>query len=90
MTDNELWCRVTVMGRGGTAVATWPFLGVGRPDLTAVDRLARLQLAAVRVGGGVRLSDVSTELDALLRLVGLGRELGREPEGGEDPPDVEE
>ena len=44
-------------------------------DLSAVDMLARLQLAARRRGTGVRLVNAPRELVALLELVGLDRVL---------------
>ena len=53
------------------------------PDLDVVDALARLQLAAQRVGWSLRLRDPSAALCELLDLVGLGAQLGREAEGGE-------
>ena len=40
-------------------------------DLTTVDALARLQLAARRAGAELRLRQPSAELLALLALVGL-------------------
>lgn len=64
-----------------------------RPDLAVVDALARLQLAARRVGCSIRVHEPSRELYELLDLVGLahliaGRaglplEAGRKAEGGE-------
>ncbi len=63
-------------------------------DLAAVDRLARLQLAAQRRGRTLRLLGVSDELRALLALTGLAGALDVEPcgqpEEREDPLDVEE
>jgi ABC-type transporter Mla MlaB component len=54
------------------------------PDAVAVDALARLQLAARRCGGAIKLSGVSRELKDLLNLTGLCGALrvepGREPE----------
>ncbi len=41
------------------------------PDLVVVDALARLQLAARRLGYSIRLGNPSAELRALLDLVGL-------------------
>lgn len=54
------------------------------PDLEAVDVLVRLHLAARRLGAAVRIVDASDELVELLDLVGLRREVGGEPEGGEE------
>jgi ABC-type transporter Mla MlaB component len=42
-----------------------------RPDLTAVDALARLQLTARRAGGHIRLLHAGDRLRELLDLVGL-------------------
>ena len=52
------------------------------PDAAAVDALARLQLAARRVGLDVRLRNASTELCCLIDFCGLGEVLRVEP-GGE-------
>ena len=63
-----------------------------RPDLATVNALARLQLAATRLGWTVRLRNPTAELCALLDLVGLRDvigagplllEPGGQPEGGE-------
>lgn len=64
-----------------------------RPDLAVVDALARLQLAAGRLGCSVRLRDPSPQLLELLELVGLADVIAgpadlsldavREAEGGE-------
>jgi hypothetical protein len=51
------------------------------PDAAAVDALARLQLAARRVGLEVRLRHASTELCCLIDFVGLGGVLRVEPSG---------
>jgi hypothetical protein len=63
-------------------------------DLASADRLARLQLAAKRLGMEVRLRRVPIELRALLTLIGLADALGVGPVGqaeeGEDPLGVEE
>lgn len=61
-----------------------------RPDLGLVDALARLQVAAGRLGCSVRLREVSADLAQLLDLVGFGccggpalaLEAGGEPERG--------
>jgi hypothetical protein len=49
------------------------------PDAAAVDALARLQLAARRVGLEVRLCHASTELCCLIDFVGLREVLPVEP-----------
>ena len=50
-----------------------------RPDLALLDWLARMQLAARRRGGRLRLRNVSDELRCLLELVGLADVLAVEP-----------
>lgn len=55
----------------------------GKPDLDAVDALARLQLVARRLGCSVQLQEITPELAELLDLVGLRRELGGEAESCE-------
>jgi hypothetical protein len=58
------------------------------PDLELVDLLARLQLAARRLGGSVVLRDPGDGLRELLVLAGLAEvlplEAGRQAEGGEE------
>jgi hypothetical protein len=70
--------------RGQVQLAAWPLRCEGGPDLTVVDRLARMQVAAKRLGCAIRLVGPSDELASLLDLVGLGVEVGREPEGAEE------
>jgi hypothetical protein len=65
-----------------------------RVDLTVVNQLARLQLAARRLGCTIVLRGVGVRLAELLDFAGLtdvlpsvsedGREIGRKPEGGEE------
>lgn len=64
--------------------------GIGPPGLGAVDVLARLQLAARRAGGRIRLRDPDPALCALLRLVGLAFEVEGQVEEGEPAGGVEE
>ena len=65
-----------------------------RPDLVAVDALARVELTAGRLGCGVRLRGASVELLELLALCGLPIESvlepERQPEEREEPRGVEE
>jgi hypothetical protein len=76
---------------GEAEVASWPLACAGRPDIDVVDGLGRLQLAARRLGCVVRLRDACPELRELLDLCGLrevlgaGRQVGGETEGGEEP-----
>ena len=69
------------------------------PDLLTLEALARLQLAARRMGCGVRLRDVPPELHGLLAFAGLdgaipsdelGLEARRQAEQWEQPLGVEE
>jgi hypothetical protein len=67
-----------------------------RPDLALIDALARLQLAARRLGGTIRIRNASKDLEGLLALAGLdqvlpacpglGGERGREAEQREQLP----
>ncbi|HUQ62330.1 MAG TPA: hypothetical protein VM121_01075 [Acidimicrobiales bacterium] len=59
---------------GTTEVATWPLDLVARPDLSTVESLARMQLAARRIGLCVQVRHPSEELCRLLEFSGL-REL---------------
>ena len=79
-----------VLARGDAEVATWSLEPSGRTGLELVDELARLQLAAQRIGCSIRLRDGWSALIELLDLVGLSEllagsvnEAGGEPEGGE-------
>ncbi|MFE1751327.1 STAS domain-containing protein [Streptomyces anandii] len=64
--------------------------GLGPAGLGAVDLLARLQLAARRAGGRIRLRGPDPGLRVLLDLVGLAFEMEGEPEQREPPLGVEE
>jgi hypothetical protein len=68
--------------------------GVLEPDLLTIDTLARLQLAARRLGRELRVENAGGELCELLDFVGLrkvlGVEPGREPEEREQRLGVEE
>lgn len=64
--------------------------GIGPPGLAAVDLLARLQLAAKRAGGRIRLRDPDPALRALMSLVGLAFEVEGQVEEGEPAGGVEE
>jgi hypothetical protein len=63
-------------------------------DIGTVDALARLQLAARRLGWELRPRNPLPELVELIDLAGLmevlGLEPGREPEEREQPVDIEE
>ncbi len=84
---------MVVLVRGDAEVASWPLAKSDRPDLAVVDRLARWQLAARRLGCSIRLRDAGVELLELLDLLDLGEivtraavldvEAGGEAESGE-------
>lgn len=77
----------------GAGVVVCDVAGLGPPGLGTVDLLARLQLAARRAGGRIRLREPDPALHALLGLVGLrfeSVEMEREPEQREPPLGVEE
>jgi hypothetical protein len=69
-------------------------VGALAPDALAVDVLARLQLAARRLGHDIRVRNASSELRDLLVFAGLRDVLrvepGWEPEEREQPFGVEE
>ena len=65
-----------VLVRGDVEVATWLLLDESPPNLALIDALARLQLAALRLGCSVRLRDAPGPLRELLDLVGLAGTLG--------------
>lgn len=83
------WARVVVVGPGDSRRAVM-LVGEGAPDLAVVDRLARLQLAARRAGGRIRLEDPCPGLLELLNYLGLRRQVGGQAEGGEEALGVEE
>ncbi len=78
--------------RGDSVVATWNLPNADRLDLSVVDDLARMQLAARRLGCCIRLHHPPGSLCDLIALSGLGRvlrsdlvvEMGGQPEGGKE------
>ena len=85
---DEVRARLEASRAGGVEVCD--VAGIGPPGLGAVDVLARLQLAARRSGGRIRLRDPDPALCALLRLVGLGLDVEGQVEEGEPAGGVEE
>ncbi|GAA0659392.1 hypothetical protein GCM10009535_43420 [Streptomyces thermocarboxydovorans] len=75
---------------GSGAVVVCDVGGLGPPGLAAVNLLARLQLAARRAGGRIRLRDPDPALCSLLDLVGLRFEVEGQPEQREPALGVEE
>nr|WP_241267178.1 STAS domain-containing protein [Streptomyces scabichelini] len=74
----------------GAGVVVCDVGGLGPPGLTTVDALARLQLAARRAGGRIRLRDPDPALRALLDLVAIRFEVEGQPEERKPPLRVEE
>lgn len=74
----------------GAGAVVCDVAGLGPPGLGAVELLARLELAARRSGGRIRLRDPSPALHALLDLVGLRLESEGQPEQREPSLGVEE
>jgi hypothetical protein len=85
-----------VLVRQDEELARWPLALGGRPCLSDVDDLARLQLTARRLGCSIRLHGVGRDLWQLLDLSGLAQvvatgdgadglvvEVRGEPKGGE-------
>lgn len=66
-----MWARVVVVNGDEERVASWTIGEQGRPDMRAVDGLARVRLAASHRGWAVRLEEVGPELAELLELAGL-------------------
>ncbi|MFF6782115.1 STAS domain-containing protein [Streptomyces sp. NPDC012510] len=81
--------RARLEGTGG-GVVVCDVAGIGPPGLGAIDALARLQLAARRAGGRIRLRDPDPALHALLDLVGLSFDVEGQVEEGEPAGGVEE
>ena len=63
---------IVAICRGEAELASWPLARSGVCDLAAVDELARLLLAARRMGYSIRLRGACAGLMELLDLVGLG------------------
>jgi hypothetical protein len=77
---------VMVVVDGDAVVARWRIDDPARPDLSTVETVARLHLAARRLGLQLRLEHPAAELGQLLDLVGLADLLldtSGEAEGGE-------
>jgi hypothetical protein len=71
---------MVVLVRDGVELTRFPLRVRAGVDLELVDQLARLQLAARRLGGAIELRDACPELLDLLDLVGLRVEMGGKPE----------
>lgn len=73
---------MVVLVRRDAELMRWGLETPERLDLSVVDRLARTQLAAHRLGCRIQLRHVCPQLRGLLDLTGLGSvvEVGGEPE----------
>jgi hypothetical protein len=60
-----------VLVHGDDVLATWDMECDGRPAVALVDELARLQLAARRLGLAIRVCDADTPLAEVIALAGL-------------------
>jgi hypothetical protein len=70
------WCRLSMVTPDGRVRAVWLLSGPGRPDLAAVDDIARLAVVASRRRERLFLLDVAPDLGALIRLAGLPVDVG--------------
>ena len=88
-----VWCRMTMHGGDRSGPGDPVILeGAGRPDLAAVDQLARRMLEAARTGGQLVIEFLDPELSDLVELAGLaglGTEMPGKAEGREEPPRLE-
>ena len=83
------YARLVIVRADGSDDVAW-LSGLGPPDLSTVDTLARLQLVCRRGGDRLRLEEVSDALGGLLELIGLRREFERQAESGEELLGLEE
>ncbi|MFJ2767524.1 STAS domain-containing protein [Streptomyces sp. NPDC087300] len=89
-------CEQVAAARHGPGDVICDVAAVTTADLSTVDAIARLQLAARRAGGRIRLRNPAPALLALLGLVGLVELLGLvvemegHPEQREPPRGVQE
>ena len=77
---------MVVLCRGDVEVVSWPVTAWRHRGLAVIDDLARVQLAARRLGWTIRLRYPSVELSELIELAGLAEVLQTvgEPEEGEE------
>ena len=79
---------IVVLTRGDTELGRWALGACDRSDLRTINQLARLQLAAGRVGCAILVRDACAEIAGLIELIGLTeallgprlRQVGGEPE----------
>src|SRR3954451_2898624 len=76
---DDPWAEIVAVDPGGGGELVIGRVVGPKPDMATVDALARLQLAASRVGCAIRVRSLREELRGLLELAGLLRLL--EPGG---------
>ncbi|WP_372345932.1 STAS domain-containing protein [Streptomyces sp. KL116D] len=77
-------CERVLAARAITPTVVVDVSGVTGTDLATIDALARMQLAARRAGGRIRLRDPSPKLALLIQLAGLAGVLRAEAPGADD------
>lgn len=91
--DANAAVAIVTLVRNGVEVASWPLEWWGRPALSVLDELTRLQLDARRAGCEMRLRDPRADLCELLDVLGLRdvlpgggalRKMRRQPERSEE------
>ncbi len=75
--------EIVVIGPDGVEEVRWTLPPVADPDLAAVDELARLTLAARRMGCTLELRNPCAGVLELIDLAGLRVEVVGKAEGGE-------
>ncbi len=90
MASAQRWCRIRIVRSDGTPLVDRVLEGQGRPDLEAVDDVARAALMARRLGVGILVTEASPDMAELLYLAGLRIEVEGKAERGEEPVRVEE
>ena len=75
MPDDAAPSAVVVLVRDGAEVLLGPVYAAESCDLTLVDDLLRVQLAARRFGWCIRLRQVRDDLRELIELIGITGEL---------------
>jgi hypothetical protein len=62
---------IVVLTRGDTELGRWALGACDRSDLRTINELARMQLAAGRIGCAIRVRDACAEVAGLIELIGL-------------------
>jgi len=86
-----VWAALKELGPDGSVIRSYPIKSIGaEPCMRCVDEVARLQLAARRIGGSTAFEWISPELLELMALAGLTVDMWREPENRKDLGGVQE